>query len=66
MTLAGPDRADAATSLQATVYNIGIAAGSLAGGVVLGSAGSGMLPWVALPMVLAALGAVAVGRFRTT
>lgn len=66
VTLAGPDRADAATSLQATVYNIGIAAGSLAGGVVLGSTGSGMLPWVALPMVLAALGAVAVGRFRTT
>ncbi|TMR21368.1 MFS transporter, partial [Nonomuraea zeae] len=35
----GPGNADVATSMQTTVYNAGIAAGSLAGGVVLEGAG---------------------------
>ncbi|MCG5214777.1 MFS transporter [Streptosporangium sp. KLBMP 9127] len=59
---AGPGDADVATSLQATVYNIGIAAGSLTGGVILESAGTGALPWVALPLVAAALAAVTAAR----
>jgi predicted MFS family arabinose efflux permease len=35
----GPASADVATAMQTTVYNVGIAAGSLAGGLVLGGAG---------------------------
>ncbi|WP_245656103.1 MFS transporter [Microtetraspora fusca] len=58
----GPANADVATSLQTTVYNAGIAAGSLAGGVVLEGAGAGALPWTALPLLLAALVIVAAGR----
>jgi predicted MFS family arabinose efflux permease len=59
---AGPARADVATALQTTVYNAGIAAGSLAGGLVLGRAGPGGLPWVTLAFSAAALGLVAVAR----
>ena len=40
----GPASADVATALQTTVYNIGIAAGSLAGGLVLGGTGAAALP----------------------
>ncbi len=57
---AGPARADVATALQTTVYNIGIAAGSAAGGLVLGRAGAGALPWVTLAFGTAALGTVAI------
>ncbi|MFF3455022.1 MFS transporter [Streptomyces sp. NPDC002730] len=62
--ISGPANADVATSLQATVYNVGIAAGSLAGGVVLESsgAGAGALPWTALALVAAALATVAAAR----
>ncbi|MER8186474.1 MFS transporter [Kitasatospora sp. NPDC094015] len=62
--LAGPRRADPATALQATVYNLGIAGGSLTGGVVLARAGAGALPWVAAPLVGAALAVVLLGRRR--
>ncbi|MDO0930743.1 MFS transporter [Streptomyces sp. DG2A-72] len=58
----GPARADVATALQTTVYNAGIAAGSLTGGVVLENAGARSLPWTALPLMLAALATVALGR----
>ncbi|WP_210592957.1 MFS transporter [Streptomyces sp. GESEQ-35] len=58
----GPARADVATALQTTVYNAGIAAGSLTGGVVLESGGAGSLPWTALPLIAAALTVVALGR----
>jgi predicted MFS family arabinose efflux permease len=60
--VAGARNADVATSMQATVYNIGIAAGSLTGGIVLESAGSGALPWATLPFAIAALMSVAVAR----
>ncbi|PKV83961.1 MFS transporter [Streptomyces sp. TLI_146] len=53
--VSGPEHADVATSLQATVYNVGIAAGSLTGGVVLENAGAGALPWTALPLVIGAV-----------
>ena len=57
----GPARADVATALQTTVYNAGIAAGSLAGGLVLGQAGPAAR-WVTLAFSAAALGMVAVAR----
>ncbi|MCT9075833.1 MFS transporter [Streptomyces fulvoviolaceus] len=58
----GPEHADVATSLQTTVYNAGIAVGSLTGGVVLENLGAGALPWTALPLVALALTAVTLGR----
>lgn len=60
--VSGPAAADVATSLQTTVYNAGIAAGSLTGGLALTHLGAGSLPWTALPLVAAALAAVALGR----
>ncbi|MFF7051247.1 MFS transporter [Streptomyces griseorubiginosus] len=60
--VSGPERADVATSLQTTVYNAGIAVGSLTGGVVLSGPGAGALPWAALPLVAAALTVVALNR----
>lgn len=60
----GPAHADVATSLQTTVYNAGIAAGSLTGGVALEALGPGALPWTALPLITAALTIVAVARRR--
>ncbi|MEU6144447.1 MFS transporter [Streptomyces sp. NPDC047081] len=58
----GPAHADLATSLQTTVYNAGIAGGSLTGGIVLDELGAGALPWTALPLVAGALVTVAVAR----
>jgi predicted MFS family arabinose efflux permease len=58
----GPASADVATALQTTVYNVGIAAGSLAGGLVLGGTGAAALPWVTLVFTVAALGTVAAAR----
>lgn len=52
---AGQARAEVATAMQTAVYNVGIAAGSLAGGLALDHGGAGTLPWVALPLVTAAL-----------
>lgn len=60
----GPADADVATSLQTTVYNAGIAAGSLTGGLVLEGAGAEVLPWTALPLIAAALAVVALGHRR--
>jgi predicted MFS family arabinose efflux permease len=59
---AGPARADVATALQTTVYNAGIAAGSAAGGLVLGHAGAARLPWFALAFSAAALVTVMIAR----
>ncbi|MET9972974.1 MFS transporter, partial [Streptomyces sp. NPDC006356] len=58
----GPEHADVATSLQTTVYNAGIAAGSLTGGLTLDRLGAGALPWTALPLVAAAFVTVALGH----
>ncbi|MFD1932415.1 MFS transporter [Nonomuraea mangrovi] len=49
----GPEHADTATSMQTTVYNLGIAAGSLTGGLVLQGAGPAALPWTTLLIVTA-------------
>jgi predicted MFS family arabinose efflux permease len=58
----GAAGADIATSMQTTVYNIGIAAGSLAGGLVLDGSGPGTLPWVSITLVAGALATVAGRR----
>jgi predicted MFS family arabinose efflux permease len=55
ITAAGPANADVATGMQTTVFNLGIAAGSLAGGVVLDQAGAGALPWVTCALSGAAI-----------
>jgi predicted MFS family arabinose efflux permease len=60
--VSGTGQADVANSMLATVYNVGIAVGSLAGGVVLDGAGARVLPWTALPLVAAALAAVAMAH----
>jgi len=60
--VSGPERADVATSLQTTVYNAGIAVGSLTGGGVLSGPGAGALPWTALPLIALALTVVALNR----
>ncbi|WP_067464644.1 MFS transporter [Actinomadura macra] len=54
--------ADVATSMQTTVYNAGIAGGSLLGGVLLEGTGSDALPWTALPLVAASLAVVITAR----
>jgi hypothetical protein len=51
-----------ATSMQTTVYNIGIAAGSLAGGLILQRADVLVLPWAASLLSAAALATVATAR----
>jgi predicted MFS family arabinose efflux permease len=51
----GPGDADVATALQTTVYNVGIALGSLLGGIVLGRFGAGLLPWGTALLAAAAL-----------
>lgn len=58
----GSAEADVATALQTTVYNAGIAAGSLTGGVALDALGPGALPWTALPPAVLALATVAAAR----
>ena len=58
----GPDHADMATSMQTTVYNIGIATGSLVGGLVLAHAGTGALPWATTLLSAAALATAATAR----
>jgi predicted MFS family arabinose efflux permease len=55
ISAAGPANADVATGMQTTVFNLGIAAGSLAGGAVLGQAGAGALPWVTCALSGAAI-----------
>jgi predicted MFS family arabinose efflux permease len=58
----GPAGADAATAMQTTVYNAGIAVGSLAGGFILDSLGLGAVPWGTALLVTVALTIVAAAR----
>jgi predicted MFS family arabinose efflux permease len=58
ISASGPGHADVATSLQTTVYNMGIAAGSLAGGLVLQGVGAPALPWAACVLIAGALAVV--------
>lgn len=59
---AGEANADTAGSLQTTVYNIGVAGGSLIGGLALDGLGVAALPWIALPLVLSALALTTLSR----
>jgi predicted MFS family arabinose efflux permease len=59
---ASPANANLATAMQTTVFNAGVAAGSLTGGIVLERAGASALPWTALPLVVAALATVTAAR----
>ena len=54
----GVASADVATAMQTTVYNAGMAAGGLAGGLVLAAAGARGLPWLTGTLVAAALATV--------
>lgn len=54
--------ADIAQSMIVTVWNIAIAGGALAGGLLLDTQGAGSLPWAALVLVLAALAVSAAAR----
>jgi predicted MFS family arabinose efflux permease len=58
----GPSGADAATSMQTTVYNAGIAAGSLTGGLILDSLGINALPWATSLLIVVALTIAAAAR----
>jgi predicted MFS family arabinose efflux permease len=58
----GIAHADVATSMQTTVYNVGIAAGSLVGGLILESTGAAGLPWAALLLITVALVIVVAAR----
>lgn len=51
------DSADAAQSMLVTVWNLGIAGGGLAGGLLLQTSGVGVFPWAAGGLVLLALAA---------
>ncbi len=58
----GPAGADVATAMQTTVYNAGIAAGALAGGLVLAGPGAWGLPWLTAALVTGALVTVTLAR----
>jgi predicted MFS family arabinose efflux permease len=58
----GPANADVATAMQTTVYNTGIAAGSLAGGLILENASAGALPWFTALLATASTAIVAMAR----
>ncbi|PIB45145.1 MFS transporter [Pseudomonas sp. 2822-15] len=49
------DSADAAQSMLVTVWNLGIAGGGLAGGLLLQTSGIGLFPWAVGGLVLLAL-----------
>ncbi|MDQ0703153.1 putative MFS family arabinose efflux permease [Pseudomonas sp. W3I7] len=51
------DSADAAQSMLVTVWNLGIAGGGLAGGLLLQTSGVGSFPWAVVGLVLLALAA---------
>ncbi|MDX3487545.1 MFS transporter [Streptomyces sp. ID05-18] len=59
---AAPRDPDTANSLWVTGWNIGMAGGSLLGGVVLTGAGTGALPWTACALLAASVLTVAFAR----
>lgn len=52
---AAGDAGDVAQSLVVTSWNVGIAGGAIAGGLLLSGAGSPVLPWAALVLLVPAL-----------
>ncbi|MEV7772521.1 MFS transporter [Kitasatospora sp. NPDC086791] len=59
---AGGERADAAQAVLVTLWNVAMAAGGVAGGVVLGGLGTGALPWTVLALMLPVLAVVTGAR----
>ncbi|KNB54231.1 MFS transporter [Streptomyces caatingaensis] len=59
---AAGDGADVAQSMFVTVFNLAVAGGGLAGGLLVESAGAGALPWVLLVLAVPALAVVTVSR----
>lgn len=59
---AAGEAADVAQSMIVTVWNLAMAIGGIAGGLLLERAGSDTLPWVLLPLLLFTL--IVVGRAR--
>ncbi|AOJ93819.1 MFS transporter [Burkholderia multivorans] len=57
---AAGDAADVAQSMLVTVWNLAIAGGGIAGGMLLDAAGAGPIPWV----LVALLSAAALGAWR--
>ncbi|MEN2474652.1 MFS transporter [Burkholderia sp. GS2Y] len=57
---AAGDAADVAQSMLVTVWNLAIAGGGIAGGMLLGATGAGAIPWV----LVALLAAAWVGAWR--
>ncbi len=62
VSASGPVSADVATALQTTVYNAGIAAGALSGGLILAGLGPAGLPWATALCCGAALALVSLAR----
>lgn len=51
---AAGDAADVAQSMLVTVWNLAIAGGGIAGGMLLDAAGAGPIPWVLVALLSAA------------
>lgn len=49
------EQADVAQSILVTVFNLAVAGGGLAGGLVIDAAGPAWLPWAVLPLIAIAL-----------
>jgi predicted MFS family arabinose efflux permease len=60
---AGGESADAAQAMLVTLWNVAMAGGGVAGGVLLDLAGSGSFPWSVLALMLPVI-AVIVGSRR--
>ncbi|MCA3787256.1 MAG: MFS transporter, partial [Burkholderia sp.] len=51
---AAGESADVAQSMLVTVWNLAIAGGGIAGGMLLGASGAGAIPWVLVVLLAAA------------
>lgn len=56
------EAADTAQSMLVTLWNVGIAGGGLAGGLLLGSMGVGGFPWIVLGLLILTLYAALIAR----
>ncbi|MGW6536925.1 MFS transporter [Streptomyces sp. NPDC055051] len=59
---AGGDRADGAQAMLVTLWNVAMAAGGVAGGVLLDTVGSGAFPWTLLALLVPVLAVVLRAR----
>ncbi|MFC8716695.1 MFS transporter [Kitasatospora sp. NPDC057198] len=59
---AGGEAADAAQAILVVLWNVAMAAGGIAGGLLLGPAGVGSFPWIVLALLVPVLAVVVVSR----